>query len=187
MSTSTVIKEVSELLMNLLKVGLVATDNPTPAVVISSPVDAVGPPDLSIWLYQVTPNEHLRNAANLRFKDEEFERLTPLSLDLYYLLTPLRKDESRNQMTLGRALRVLYDNSILTLSAGTNVEELHVSLCQRSIEELAKVWEAMQKPYRLSVCFEVRVVRIDSERTLSPGRVLERTTAFEEMPAEDAA
>jgi hypothetical protein len=183
MSTSSVIQEVSVLLKDLLtqELGSGLTAD------IVSPVDVKAPLDLSIWLYQVTPNEHLRNAPNLRLRTEEFEHLPPLSLDLYYLLTPLQADESQNQITLGRALRVLYDNSILTLNAVGNVEELHLSICQRSIEELAKVWEAMQKPYRLSVCFEVRVVRIDSERKLNPGRILERSTAFEGMPQEGAA
>ena len=41
-----------------------------------------------------------------------------------------------------------------------------MSLAPRTIEELAEVWEAMQKPYRLSVCYEVRAVRIDSTRRL---------------------
>jgi len=81
---------------------------------------------------------------------------------------------------------VIYDNSIITLNAGNNVEELHLSICQRSIEELAKVWEALQKPYRLSVCIEVRVVRIDSERSLRVGRIEGRETKFEELPEEVA-
>jgi hypothetical protein len=109
-----------------------------------------------------------------------------LPLDLCYLLTPLKQNEEENQITLGRALQVIYDNSILTLNAGNNVEQLHLSICQRSIEELAKVWEALQKPYRLSICFEVRVVRIDSERTLNAGRIADRETRFEELPEEVA-
>ena len=90
----------------------------------------------------------------------------------------------KNQATLGRALRVLYDNSVLTLHTGNDVEELHLNICQRSIEEMANVWEALQRPYRLSVCFEVRVVQIDSERTLGASRVQERATSFEENPVE---
>jgi hypothetical protein len=186
MSTPTVIKDVSDLLMELLKSGLTSSGNPNPSIQISSPVDAPEC-DLSIWLYQVTPNEHLRNAPNVRLNNDDSEQLTPLPLDLYYLLTPLRPNESQNQMTLGRALRVIYDHAILPLNAADNIEELRLSICQRSIEELAKVWEAMQAKYRLSVCFEVRSVRIDSERVLKAGRIRERATDFEELPAEQAA
>ena len=182
MSSHTVISEVSNLLRTILQQGLGKQD-----VDLNNPGDDAAERTLSIWLYQVTPNEHLRNANNIRATGEVVEHITPLPLDLYYLLTPSMANESTNQVTLGRALQVLYDNSIITLNAGANTEELHLSICQRSIEELAKVWEALHTPYRLSVCFEVRVVRIDSERTLQAGRILERATDFEEMPVEDAA
>jgi len=179
MSSSTVISDVSKLLRTLLQQGLGVND-----IVLVNPGDQGSQTTLSLWLYQVTPNEHLRNVPNVRIQNQEFDRLTPLPLDLCYLLTPLKQNEEDNQITLGRSLQVLYDNSIITLNAGNNVEELHISICQRSIEELAKVWEALQKPYRLSICFEVRVVRIDSERALSVGRIEGRDTKFEELPEE---
>lgn len=179
MSSHTVISEVSTLLRSLLQAGLGNND-----IVLTNPQDEAADITLSIWLYHVCPNEHLRNFPNVRVQNQNFDQLTPLPLDLCYLLTPLKKDETANQVTLGRALQVLYDNAILTLNAGPNVEELHISICQRSIEELAKVWEAVQKPYRLSVCFEVRVVRIDSQRTLNAGRVESRAVNFEELPQE---
>jgi hypothetical protein len=186
MSTNAIISEVSLLLREILEAGLTTPDDPPPTVRVESPVDLAGETTLSIWLYQVTPNPHLRNAPNLRIRDSEAEAVTPLALDLFYLLTPLQKNEVANQRTLGRALQVLYDNSILPLHVGDNVEELHLNICQRSIEELAKVWEALQKGYRLSVCFEVRVVEIESLRTLRATRIVERATDFEEKPAEVA-
>jgi hypothetical protein len=51
-------------------------------------------------------------------------------------------------------------------------------LATRTIEELAEVWEAMQQPYRLSVCYEVRAVRIESRRRSQSGRVGERGADF---------
>jgi hypothetical protein len=190
MSSSKVISEVSELLANLLR------DGNNVGVEVQSPVDTPQKKaELSLWLYQVTPNAYLRNSPNVRVRGEEFEEITPLSLDLYYLLTPVLEHEIDNQRSLGRALQLLYDNSVLTLRLvdpasnppTEDVEELHINICQRSIEELAKVWEAAQKPYRLSVCFEVRVVRIDSERRPPAGRVRDRATNFEDNPAEVAA
>lgn len=179
MSASGVIRQVSQLIRGVLEEGLTTLETPNPTVKLSNPADEAGERTLSIWLYQVTPNPYLRNAPSVRTTDE-FERFPPLSLDLCYLLTPLQKDETANQTTLGRALQVLYDNSILTLNSGGDSEELHLSICQRSITELAEVWEALQKPYRLSVCFEVRMVQIDSERLLKAGRIRERTTEFQE-------
>jgi Pvc16 N-terminal domain len=186
MSSNAIISEVSSLLKSLLEEGLVTPNVQNPTVELANPADETAEKTLSIWLYQVTPSAYLRNAPNVRTSDS-FERFTPLSLDLCYLLTPSQKDETANQQTLGRALQVLYDNSILTLASGNDVEELHLSICQRSITELAEVWEALQRPYRLSVCFEVRTVQIDSERTINAGRVRERATDFQEHPTEAQA
>jgi hypothetical protein len=188
MSSSAIISEVSSLLKTLLEEGLKLLPSDKPTVKLANPADegVREEPTLSIWLYQVTPNPYMRNAPNVRVADQS-ERFTPLSLDLCYLLTPSQKDETANQQTLGRALQVLYDNSILSLASGNDVEELHLSVCQRSITELAEVWEALQRPYRLSVCFEVRTIQIDSERTLNAGRVRDRATDFQENRMEAQA
>lgn len=186
MSSPSVISEVSDLLKTVLKEGLTTLTDPNPTVELSNPADETADRTLSIWLYQVMPNPHLRNAPNVRTANDT-ERLTPLSLDLLYLLTPLQKNESANQSTLGRAMRVLYDNAIMVLNTGGDVEEVHLSICQRSIEELAHVWYALQKPYRLSVCFEVRAVQIDSQRFTGATRVRDRVTRFDEQSPEASA
>jgi hypothetical protein len=185
MSSSQVISEVSQLLKDVLVEGLKALPVLPATVSLSNPpkkdeAESV----LSMWLYQVTPNAYLRNAPNVRSGDES-ERFPPLALDLCYLLTPFQQDESANQLILGRALQVLNDNSILTLNSDSgDIEELHLSICQRSISELAEVWEALKESYRLSVCFEVRTVEIESRRSLKAGRVQERATDFRENPME---
>ncbi len=186
MSSSKVISEVSALLQKILSDGLASMPGLPTTVEVQSPVDLqdTAHPALALWLYQVTPNAYLRNAPNVRVRGEEFENITPLSLDLFYLLTPFQAIEDDNQKILGRALQILYDNSVLPLHAGEDFEELHLNICQRSIEEIAKVWEAAQKAYRLSVCFEVRVVKIDSERKPPGGRIRDRATDFEDKPVE---
>jgi len=186
MSSSTVIREASNLLVSVLTNGLKSVANPTPTVDLSNPADETSDKDLSVWLYQVMPDPHLRNRPNVRTAADD-ERFPPLGLELCYLVTPMQRNEAQNQGTLGRALQVLYDNSQLQLSGPGDSEELHISICQRSIQELAEVWEALQKPYRLSVCFEVRTVNIDSERVLKAGRVRERAADFRGNPAEAEA
>jgi hypothetical protein len=158
------------------------------AIVLSNPGDPapVEARRLSLWLYQVVPNEHLRNAPMMRQPNDDVEAYPPLALTLYYLLTPSTGSDEGDQIILGRALQIFHDSSILTLESqdepGTG-EELHLSLVQRTIEEVAQVWEALQQPYRLSVCYEVRVVRIDSRRVLTARRVGERTSDFRPAPA----
>lgn len=141
---------------------------------------------LSLWLYQVVPNEHLRNAPAVRTRNasgnDTTELYSPLALNLYYLLTPSTGSDVGDQYVLGRALQIFHDQSILRMEGiqvANRAEELHISLATRTIEELAEVWEAMQQPYRLSVCYEVRVVRIDSLRQSPGGRVTDRQSRFE--------
>ena len=125
----------------------------------------------------MVPNEHLRNAAFVRQGSDGLEQYPPLSLNLYYLLTPSTGKDEGDQKVLGKALQVFHDQSILAMPSSETPgegEELHVALVQRTIEELAEVWEALQKPYRLSVCYEVRVVRISSRRVVQARRIGER-------------
>jgi hypothetical protein len=178
--------EVSRFLRHTLWLGL--TEDPVVGpyvgaennIVLSNPAQPVGGAvvrSVSLWLYSVTTNEHLRNAAMVRTPDDSIERYPPLGVNLCYLLTPSTGNDEGDQLVLGKALQVFYDRAVLTMESRQNPgegEELHLSFAQRTIEELAEVWEALQQPYRLSVCYEVRVVRIASQRVLPRRRVAGR-------------
>jgi hypothetical protein len=182
------IAEVSRYLRHTLWLGL--TEDPVVRqyvqvennIVLSNPAQPAGGGavrSVSLWLYQVAPNEYLRNTAMVRQAGDSIERFPPLSLNLFYLLTPSTGNDEGDQLVLGKALQIFHDQAVLRMESQQNPgegEELHISLCQRTIEELAEVWEALQEPYRLSVCYEVRVVRISSQRVLVGGRVGERTS-----------
>lgn len=192
------IAEVSKCLQHALWLGLKEdvdtgqTIKAEPNIVLSNPAQPVGANverKMSLWLYQVMPNEHLRNAPPVRTRDngdDTVELYPPLALNLLYLLTPSTGDDLDDQRVLGRALQIFHDQAILRMESTQSpgrAEELHVSLAPRTIEELAKVWEAMQKPYRLSVCYEVRVARIDSQRKQPSGRVADRGSDFRQLAA----
>jgi hypothetical protein len=206
-----VIAEVSEFLRHTLWLGI--QDDPVTSQLVTSEQNIVltnpaqgGLPQgvvrqMSLWLYHIVPNEHLRNAPFVRRRDptpKDPNRVSddvlfypPLVLNLLYLLTPSiqgdgggANDQLADQRLLGRAMQVLHDQAVLPMQSRETPgdgNELHISLAPRTIDEIAQVWEAMQQPYRLSVCYEVRVVRIDSQRRHVGGRVAERSTAFSEM------
>jgi hypothetical protein len=52
-----------------------------------------------------------------------------------------------------------------------------------TLEEQSRVWDAVQKPYRLSLHYEARVIRIDSQERREQAVVLTRGHA----PAERRA
>ena len=46
----------------------------------------------------------------------------------------------------------------------TSGEEIRLVLNPVSLEELTRVWQALEIPYRLSVCYLARVIIVDSEQ-----------------------
>jgi hypothetical protein len=196
-----IIGEVSEFLRHTLWLGIQADPVTSQLVTAEQNIVLSNPGQtglaggvvrqMSLWLYQVTANEHLRNAPFVRRPEvgnptnDDVKFYPPLALNLLYLLTPSiqgsANDQIADQRVLGRAMQIFHDQSVLRMenkqSPGQG-DELHLSLAPRTIDELAEVWEAMQQPYRLSVCYEVRAVRIESLRRLGGGRVSERQTDF---------
>lgn len=196
MSSHHVIKDVTETLRDILWQGYSRPGQDGITQYISGPEDIVfsNPTDtardstkrLSLWLYQVTENEFVKNQPMLRADREqpELERFPPLALDFHYLLTPFGASMEANHMILGKTLQVLYDNAtVYVRNPGDEVvEELRVILCRLSLEELTRVWEALRESYRLSVCYRLRVNRISSERLPSGARVYERSVGIRDEP-----
>ena len=142
---------------------------------------------LSLWLYQITENEHLKNQPPTRSNGHGSRPITPMAVNLYYLITPFATSGQANHLLLGKAMQVLYDNAIIRLQepADEVAEELRVIFCRLSLEELTRIWEALQEPYRLSVCYQVRVMRIESHRVSENARVVEANSDYGNVPPQD--
>jgi hypothetical protein len=159
------------------------------AIVFSNPTVAAqdSANRLSLWLYQVTENEFLKNEPPERLNDRV--RFTPMPLNLSYLLTPMSPSGEADHLLLGKSMQVLYDNAIVLLRdqvAGV-FEELRIVFARLTLEELTRIWESLQEPYRLSVAYQIRVTRIDSLREQPAVRVVERSIGYGELPQGVAA
>jgi hypothetical protein len=141
---------------------------------------------LSLWLYQVTENEFLKNQPPARLNNSNplQEVKPPLALNLYYLMTPNKSNAEKELEILGFVMRVLYDNPTVYINAPQDgvFEELRLILCRLNLEELTRIWEALQEPYRLSVCYKVTVVRVDSAAVSQKARVVEANNDYGEVP-----
>jgi hypothetical protein len=168
-----VVDEVSQSLVSVL-LGALA---PLNADVMTDDLQTTGQNTLrlTVFLFEAGEDPSARNRPRTRGLDGPDIRVSkpPMALLLRYLLTPWGGTESARHAILGQAMQTLYDHPILSGpqlvgSLAAEGQALKVTLAPLSIEERTRVWHAVQRPYRLSVSYEVRVVNLDStvfERT----------------------
>lgn len=145
------------------------------------------PARLTLFLFEVSEDASARNRPRVRevVPPDITIRKPPMALLLRYLLTPWSGNPLTDHRILGRAMQNLYDNAILsgpTLQgglAGTD-QALKVTVSSLSVEERARVWYSVQKPYRVSVAYDVRVVNLVSEVFDEVSAVARRSLAYQE-------
>lgn len=130
---------------------------------------AAGQQGLSVWLYRVVRDECRLNdppIVRTRPTGEVDITPTPLPVRLHYLLTPIANaSPGTEQRILGRALQLFHTHPIVSGAllraelAGTPAE-LHVHLEALGLEEITRVWEALEGSYQLCVSYEVSLLRI---------------------------
>jgi hypothetical protein len=161
------------------------------AIVLSNPTEIQRDPAnrLSLWLYQITENEFLKNQMPARGASDTQTQVAPLALNLFYLVTPFGGPAEADQLLLGKIMQVMYDNAILLVRnvPDGDFEELRIVLCRLTLEELTRIWEALGEPYRLSVCYQVRVAHVGSDRVVGGARVVDRAADVSKMPDEVTA
>lgn len=175
---STTIGKVTESLKNLLVGEMVPATN----VSLISPGDTSGQNKrINLFLYRIIENPHLSNRDWLP-KPGTTQQLVapPLALNLFYLMTPFAPLDPQTGLAdthgmLGEAMRVLYENAIVPqtyLESGLKEGEVKGTLLPLDLEQLSKIWTALNKDFRLSVAYEVSYVEVPAaqERPL-PKRV----------------
>ena len=185
MSDYMAIADVGETLVELLR-GNMQDLIPADSIALVSPGEIEGKDNirLSIFLYQVGENIHLKNLEMEKMGSSRL-KAPPISLDIYYMLTsyPSSGIQDRTERTreehsiLGRAIQVLHDNTILTgsvlkgsLSAHDTI--LHVIGTSMSLDDMSKIWSTFkEKSFRPSVCYLVTPVKIESSREKKVSRV----------------
>jgi hypothetical protein len=137
---------------------------------------------VNLYLYRVVENPASKN------RPWPGDRVTPpssrpaLGLELSYLLTPLgtRPDDASFQLgddahtMLGVAMLTLQENPVLNdvhipgFDADAvlppfllnSFEQVKVTLAPTNLEDLSKIWAAINQPYRLSVAYDVSLVHL---------------------------
>lgn len=190
MSDYSVVAELGDSLVSLLFSELNADPQVKGLIDSEDRISLESPADLdtndsvriSLYLYRIVENPYMKN----RFPIEGtggMQRKPPLTLDLHYLLTPLFGTPREQQVVLGKSMQVLYDRAMLQSSdlsgsLGLTGETVQLTLNSVPLEELTRVWQALEIPYRLSVCYIARVAIVDSEQEELVMPVIDRRVSY---------
>lgn len=176
---TTAIADVTQLLTSLLS-GLDVTHD--------SPAELQGAAEsfakINLYLYEVEESTHVKNQTwKASATSPDMMEYPPLALNLFYLLTPYASDSQSAHSVLGHAMRLFHDNSIiegddLPPSLKLNADYLSVSLRPTKLEDLTRIWNALHTPYRLSVAYEVKVLKLQSAIQQPISRVKETKNVF---------
>ena len=137
---------------------------------------------INIYLYQVLENPFGKNRP-WHTRPNGDREYPPLVLKLYYMLTPYAGDLITEHHILGDAMRTLYERAImrdsqLPESLRLVTDQIAIALMPLQLEELTRIWSALESHYRLSVAYEVRVVPIYTDTVLTPSRVLTKVDVY---------
>lgn len=142
---------------------------------------------LSLYLYRVTMNEHLRNVPRV---NDPSDAPPPLAIDLHYLLNVWTESAEAESVIFAWAMRQLHYHETLSISdlspeAGWDPGDvIQLIPAELSNEDMTRIWDAIDPPYRLSVSYIARVVRIDPETAFESGKpVVARRFTVGGMPA----
>jgi hypothetical protein len=131
---------------------------------------AKGEAGLSLWLYRIIRDDQRLNAPPERIAPDRV-RLAPLPVRLHYLVSPVLGGDAAAsapetlQQMLGAVLQAFHERALVSGMllvgdfAGTDVE-LALRLESLGLEEIARVWDSLDRPYQLSLSYEVSVVSI---------------------------
>lgn len=177
----TVFKDVGEALRKLIceNIAELLDEN---SVVFDSPgdIDASNKTKLSIFMYHVVENKHLRNAPASMVGDREMEKYPPLTLDLHYLFTPYAQQRETELLILAGIMKVFHENSVLSgelldgqLLENAN-EEIRIVPMTLNLDEMNKLWSTFpNKALKPAASYVASPVRISSKETVkvAPAKV----------------
>lgn len=187
MSSPLSIASVTSVIKSVLENGLVmhgATAVVGELAVTAMPPDRITTgaderSQLNIYLYRITPNTAWRTIPS-EATQSNGARAVPLSLDLHYLLTAYGERDYHAETLLGSAMELLHQMPVLThetiaptlaslaerSGSGASVfadvidsiDRITLSPEFLSMEDLTKLWSALQARFRLSATYQVSVL-----------------------------
>jgi Pvc16 N-terminal domain len=144
---------------------------------------------LNLFLYRIEPNTATRNVGPPG-RGAAGRRIThpPLALDLHYLLIAYGSEELHGEMLLGHGMKLLHETPVLTRDAlrrslappaaaasgsstsarkllftaelADQMEPVRITPAQLTVDELTRLWSALQCRFRTAAAYIASVVLI---------------------------
>ena len=198
MATSRIVRHVTQALLGILRNDIASGTGAIidPDNIKASPpeeIEDVTASTLILFLYQVVENPFLKNTGPKITVAPPPPQVQSdaLALDLYYLLIPGASLETYIDTydVLGAAMRSFHDHGSFTLGDWVLAEDIdpteaalqfRIDFNRLETADLIRIWEAVQKSYRLSVSYVIRTVQIDSQLVEGRQLVTERQFRMEQ-------
>ncbi|MCR2802433.1 DUF4255 domain-containing protein [Paenibacillus soyae] len=187
MGNYTIIADAGASLLKLLREQMTPDPVTRPELIgMASPADK-GDLLISLYVCSVRENNEARR-TDMKLEGDVL-RYPPRAIDLECLITAHSNadiltrtlDEHR---LLGKAAQILYDNSIVRgpYLEGSLAEsgELRVAPLNYGMEDMMRLWQFGDAPYKLSLAYRIGPLLLESSRVKPASRVVERRITLRE-------
>ena len=183
MADYTIISDVSAYSVRTLREKMCPEPIPSPNnIEISSPADQDVDYIVGLYLYDVREESDVTQRPLMQRGQVQLQR-PPRPYGLYYMVfingsSQMGLKAPDIQKIIGRAAQIVNDNSSVLpnqLQNWLDTQEPPIVLSQAkiSLEEKVRVWQAINKPYQISLFYKAAPVFLSSEVVINTPRVAE--------------
>ena len=185
MADYTIISDVSAYIVRTLREKMCPEPIPSPNnIEISSPADQDVDYIVGLYLYDVREESDVTQRPYMQRGQVQLQK-PPRPYGLYYMVfingsSQMGLKAPDIQKIIGRVAQIVNDNSSVLpnqLQTWLDTQEPPIVLSQAkiSLEEKVRVWQAITKPYQISLFYKAAPVFLSSEVIINTPRVAEAT------------
>lgn len=190
-----IIADVSNYIVRTLRQKMCPEPIPSPNnIEVSSPADQDVDYILGLYLYDIKEEGEIAFPTYMPSGRVRLEK-TPRPYSLYYMVfingsSQMGLKAPDIQKILGRVAQIVNDNNSVRpseLQTWLDTQEPPITLSQAkiSLEEKVRVWQAINKPYQVSLFYKAAPVFLSSEVVIDTPRVVDATFGIHIANSED--
>lgn len=185
MADYSIIADVSAYIVRTLREKMCPEPIPSPNnIEISSPADQDVDYILGLYLYDIREESQISTPNYIQSGRVQLQK-PPRPYGLYYMVfingsSQMGLKAPDIQKIIGRVAQIVNDNATVLpnqLQNWLETQEPPIALSQAkiSLEEKVRVWQAINKPYQVSLFYKVAPVFLSSEVVINTPRVVDAT------------